>query len=273
MNTEIFRKRDILLRREASLAAMSIGVGLTHIGEYDYTQTGFFHSGMFSLCVGLERVLKLILIDDHRLRNKGKFPPNQILRRHSHKLSDLLQRAEQIADCHGLKIDKELLQDELTERVIRFLTDYATTARYYNLDTITGRPQSGMEPLMRWNKEICTPILARHFRPSKRYKAEMEHVIQSMFPFINVCQTCDDGTPINDVRTGVLESAKIKTKQKYSKYYVYSIVCFVCDIQRELEYKGEFFPYLREFFVLFTNQDRNWILRKKSWNPFPPYRF
>ena len=39
---------DLLLKREASLAAMSLGIGLTHIGKYNYAATGFFYSGLLS---------------------------------------------------------------------------------------------------------------------------------------------------------------------------------------------------------------------------------
>jgi hypothetical protein len=264
---------ELLLKREASLAAMSLGVGLTHIGNYSYAHTGFFYSGMFCLCIGIERVLKLIVIYDCRLRNGGRFPSNQELKRFGHKLSDLLKTAEEIADQHRLEIDKADIGDEIHKPIICFLTDFANNARYYNLDTLTGGTQLGQEPLARWDREVCTTIVARHYHLSKKSQNELDRVAELMSPLTLVRYTSDDGNPITDVHTGVRESDKVGTKQKYSKYYLYSLVRFVCDIQRELEYKGNFFPCLREFFPLFTSRDRERILKKKSWNPFPPYHF
>lgn len=264
---------EMLLSREASLAAMSLGVGLTHMGSYNYAFTGFFYSGMFSLCVGLERVLKLIVIYDHRLRHSGKFPTNQELKSYGHKLSDLLTRAENIADNHALEINKGDIGDSLHPIIIRFITDFANNARYYNLDTLTGRSHNDPEPLVRWDKEVCTTLISRHYHPSERRKAEIDLVAAMMGQFAHIQHTSDSGQSISDARAGAHESAKIETKQKYSKYYLYTLVRFVCEIQRELEYKGNFYPYLREFFTLFTSRDRRWVLHKKSWNPYPPYHF
>jgi hypothetical protein len=71
---------ELALLREASMASMSIGVGLTHIRRYDFTQPGYFYSGLFSMTTGIERLLKLILIYDHRLNHHGSFPSNRHLK-------------------------------------------------------------------------------------------------------------------------------------------------------------------------------------------------
>jgi len=38
----ISKNKEILLVREAAMASMSIGIGLTHIRKYDFVQPGFF---------------------------------------------------------------------------------------------------------------------------------------------------------------------------------------------------------------------------------------
>lgn len=274
VNANGMESADLLLTREASLAAMSLGVGLTHVGKYNYTATGFFYSGMFSLCIGLERVLKLIIIDEFRLRNGGDFPSNKNLKEgYGHKIDDLLNSALNFARNYRLDVDFSIQNDEVYRPIVSFLTDFAHKARYYNLDTLTGCAQPGNEPLVRWDKEVSSIIIGRHYRPTKRRQQEMKMVAQIMSPFTMVRHTVDDGRQINDMFSEVQESAKIATKQKYGRYYLYQIVRMVCDIQRELEYKGNFFPYLREFFSIFVNTDRDWILSRKTWNPFPPYHF
>ena len=65
----------------------------------------------------------------------------------------------------------------------------------------------------------------------------------------------------------------VPTKQKYSMYYLYILIRYLSQLLQFLEEKGEFYPFLREFFMIFMVEKREEIIRKKSWNPFPPYKF
>jgi hypothetical protein len=62
-----------LLNREAALSAQLLGNGLTSIRKYDFSSKGIFYSGMFSISIGLERILKIILVLDYQIKN-SKFP-------------------------------------------------------------------------------------------------------------------------------------------------------------------------------------------------------
>jgi hypothetical protein len=59
----------------------------------------------------------------------------------------------------------------------------------------------------------------------------------------------------------------------YSMYYLYVLIRSLCVLLTQLEFKGNFYPFLREFFVVFRNPDTAYVLRKKSWNPYPPHYF
>lgn len=262
-----------LLTREASLAAMSMGVGLTHIGQYNHAQTGYFHSGIFSLCVGLERVMKIILIYDHRLTHGGNFPDNDELKGHGHRISTLLQKTKEISLRHNLDVNEAEVNDAIQVPIVQFLTDFATSARYYNLDTLTGRNHQNLEPLARWNNEICSIIVQRHYKPSRRRQAEIALVGELLGSFAHIRHTSDSGAQITHAASAVSESALIDTKQRYSRLYLLAQVKYVCNVLRQLEYKGNFYPCLREFFPVFTGGNRKDDLKKKSWNPFPPYHF
>jgi hypothetical protein len=48
-NPPLSKEMDLLLRREASMAAMSLGLGLTFIRRHDFVQTGYFYSGLYSV--------------------------------------------------------------------------------------------------------------------------------------------------------------------------------------------------------------------------------
>lgn len=90
---------------------------------------------------------------------------------------------------------------------------------------------------------------------------------------INYRHTAEDGSEINTFREMAAHGMRSATKQKYSMYYVYIIIRYLSLLLKSLEHKGEFFPFLREFYVIFMIENRSKILRKKSWNPLPPYKF
>jgi hypothetical protein len=126
---------ELALLREASMASMSIGVGLTHVRRYDFAQSGFFYSGLFSMATGIERLLKLILIYDHRLNHDGSFPNNRQLKACGHDISGLVSRAVEIAARHELPFCADVFEsDPIYPTIIENLSDFARQARYHNLD-------------------------------------------------------------------------------------------------------------------------------------------
>lgn len=261
-------REQLLLTREASLAAMSIGSGLTQVRRYNYAQTGYFFNGMYAYCVGLERVLKIVAVYDYRLQHAGRFPTNATLKGFSHDLANLLAHAEGIAAARSLDVDTSHTTDSIYLKITSWLKDYATTTRYYNLDTLTGRSHLTEEPLVRWEKEICTELVSRHHRPSAARRAELNLVKAMLSQVAHVRHTSGAGEQLNDPSSAVDESATAEVKQKFSSYYLYCLARFACQVLVELEYAGNFFPCLREFFPLFTSDDRAWILSRKSWDPY-----
>jgi hypothetical protein len=261
--------------REASMASMALGIGLTQIRRYDFTQPGFFYSGLYSITTGIERLLKIILIYDYRIRNDGKFPDNSQLKGFSHNLFDMWCRAVEINEKYGFQSDDASIfeTDNLYEKIIRLLSDFAFQTRYYNLDYLTGKQQSNGEPLERWDKEICAMILDRHYKPQKRDIAVIKKLAEMMENYVLIRQVAEDSTAIENLADFMLLGRTVLIKQKYSMYYLYVIVRFLSKLCTELEFHGDFFPFLREFFMIFRNPEKDEILRKKSWNPHAPYRF
>ena len=86
--------------------------------------------------------------------------------------------------------------------------------------------------------------------------------------FAHVQHTSGAGDEIDDVSSFVDEGATVLVKQKYSAYYLYQLSRFGCEVLSELEHAGNFYPYLREFFPLFTSDDRTWVLGRKVWDPY-----
>jgi len=266
------REIEIALMREASMSSMAIGTGLTHIRQYDFARYGFFYSGLLSFTAGIERLLKIILIYDYRLNNGDAFPNNKHLKALHHNLDTLIEKAREISKSQSLNLDDSFFdQDLLYRQIVPFLTDFAVQARYYNLDYLTGRKQSSTEPLSRWDKEICAEIINRHYRPNQRKRELKSRLGKELDTFgFTVWHTHEDGSEINSMTSLIMSGDLIPTKQKYSMYYLYTIARFLSNLCAELEYKGNFYPCLREFFTIFRINDKRLILRTKIWNPKSP---
>jgi len=264
-----------LLLREASMSSMEIGIGLTNIRRYDFVQVGFFYSGIHSITIGIERLLKIIFIYDFQLRNVGKYPNNFELRQFGHKIVDLINKAieidiSQALNCNGSFLD----QDDIYSKIIDFLSDFAIEGRYFNLDYLTGNLQTNEEPLMRWDREICSEIMKRHYRSlnKKKFK-ERKMDIEGLENNAYMIFFKESGNEINDLSTFFDYGDKVSTKQKYSVFYIYQIIHYLLNVCSELETKGHFFPFLSEFYKIFGIEDKKIVLRKKSWNPVPPFYF
>ncbi|MFQ2527355.1 hypothetical protein ACK30K_07990 [Aeromonas caviae] len=271
---EVPLNTHIALCREASMSAMSIGIGLTHIRRYDFSQTGFFYSGMHSYATGIERLLKLIVIYEHRLANSDAFPSNAQLKSYSHGIKDLLEFAKNTASVRLSEYQVfDISNDAIFEKVIEYITDFAYQARYYNLDYISGKIQKNDEPLKRWDSEICPEIIKRHHKNSKRKSTLMKTIAKELDPITFVSHHSDQGHQISNLQDLFQLGELSPTKQKYSMYYLYRIANFLSDILTHLERVVRYFPTLRDFFVIYRIDDSKHILRKTSWNPMPPYKF
>lgn len=258
-----------LLNREAALASQVLGAGLTSLRKYNFAEKGYFYNGMFSITIGLERVLKLILIYDYRLSNTGKFPNDGYLKKMGHKIEDLVGWARSINQSQKLGVDESCFDDDLIAKVIKFLTDFAGKSRYYNLDTLSGTGQKANEPLARWDNEICTVILKRHFEMSLK-KARMLGIGETIKDIASVHHSHEDGSIIDTTTDLAIQSVPIEDKQKYSLFYVYQLVRFVVKVFIELELRQKTETSLRDFFVLYHLSDKSQILRRRIWDPYRP---
>lgn len=272
MHPNLDRKQELLLR-EAAMASMSIGVGLTQLRRYDFTSKGYFYHALASLAMGLERVFKLILIYDYRLQHRNKFPTKHELKSFGHRLHDMVAAVLSINKRRALGVDVDFYgQDPLLPKIVAFLSEYAQTTRYYNLDSVAGATLPGDEPLATWDREIGTEIVKRHFRVTKNV-AFMRAIAPHMDSFSVFSHSSEQMGPIKMASEMVAASETSEVKQKYSMYYAYMIVRMASQLLDAIECKGRFFPFLSEHFMIFRIIERNMIMRKKEWNPLPPYRF
>ena len=250
---------DELLGREAELAAQQLGNGLSSIRKYNFSAMGFFYTGIFSVTIGLERLLKLIILFDYKKRNQT-YPNNDYLKKKGHKLSNLLEEAKSINSTNNYGVDETVFDDSLSQVIIEFLNDFANQSRYYNLDAASGRSLGGNEPLARWDKDVCDELIRRHFKVTKN-KKEMIGALQLLTPVI-ISYTHEDGSSIDTLDSYTLSNIQINDKQRYSMLYIYRIIRFAVKLFRKVE-SAE----LWELFVIYEQKDAR-ALQKKVWNPY-----
>jgi len=260
---------DELLIREAAMSSQLIGSGLTSIRKYDFTSKGTFYTGMFSVSIGIERILKLILLLDHKITNDS-YPDNNFLKQKGHKIKRLVSDCRAINDklCNSSSLVKSevFFNDILIGKIVDYLTEFSISSRYYNLDVITGNPKNTNEPLAKWTNDICKIIVDRH-PPSKKKLAEFNEYADTYNDRSIVMHTHEDGSHIGDLHNFVNQSALIEGKQGYSVYYLYKIVDFSVKLLTELDFNLNSQLYLRENFtnLLMYDTTCSAIRRRKNW--------
>ena len=125
-----------LLNNEAATSAGMIGTGLTLLRRMDFTKESYQSQSFFCLSIGLERIMKLILIYDYRTHNNNSLPSNDFFKKsYGHNLEKLLTACKNIGVASGIKND---LSDPIYNSIIEILSKFSTQSRYYNLNYLTG---------------------------------------------------------------------------------------------------------------------------------------
>jgi len=144
-----------------------------------------YHLPQQLLASGLERLMKCYFCLVYEARN-GQFPDNKFLKDLSHDLDKLLQtfandyynqgnRPLLVSDLQFLKTDSEL------KKIIHVLSEFGKTARYYNLDIVTGSPKPPIDPNAEWEeleRELVDPV--PYMTPDS-----MEALFRDYYPRVN----------------------------------------------------------------------------------------
>lgn len=265
----VTQEQDFLLRRECSLAALSIGQGLTLIRKYDFVKHGYGAQAFFMLSIGIERLLKIILIYNHRKNNNNEFPDNAVLKKAGHNIKSMYALAISIADEIGKpEIYQPLKSDPLYDLIINFLTDFAHSARYYNLDTLTGTLNKTDEPLRAWNSTINKIIVERHYKHNPRKAEAISKIADAVGEYFIVSFNNEEGKEINNIKDFYLEGLTVDVKRQYSMFYIFCIVRFLSNLIWYLD--KDYYPFVSEYFTYFRQTDDAYIRKRKTWNLYEP---
>src|SRR5262249_10886923 len=156
----MFRPQFLLFQQEGYLFQANLTQGLTALRNANLNAKGLYYSAFFQLSIGLERLMKVIVIIDHAAKNSLAFPTNDELRnRFRHDLGRLLDAVRNISvpgNTHPLDY---LTPQTVTAQIISFLSEFAKTSRYYNLDFLTDQSKTE-DPLRKWNTILRSIVLA-----------------------------------------------------------------------------------------------------------------
>lgn len=138
-----------LLAQECDLAKASLLGALTAFSYMDVGQTGSMYSAFFQAAVGLERLMKLVVVIDHNVRHDLTNPTNGQLKQIGHDLIILYERCSALAASLSLNSAEWFSGDCPERKVMHFLSNFAKTSRYYNLDAISGNTKAH-DPIAEW---------------------------------------------------------------------------------------------------------------------------
>ncbi len=79
----------LLLQQEGHLISSCLTNGLTELRAANVHNKGAFYSALFNLSVGIERLLKAIVIIEHMLNNNLSVPNKRQLKRYGHNIVEL----------------------------------------------------------------------------------------------------------------------------------------------------------------------------------------
>lgn len=176
-----FSPTFLLLQQEGYLISSSLSTGLTELRAAHVGNKGAFYAALFNLSVGIERLLKVIVIIDHMLDNNLVAPTKRQLQKRSHNILNLYDECRKLGAKQDVVIPSRTEIDEINQKLLVLLSEFALSARYHNLDSLS-YSQINLDPLNAWS-EIVFCIL--RLDVSKRQKDKIFAQTHIIFTLIH----------------------------------------------------------------------------------------
>jgi hypothetical protein len=158
------------ISQEAHLSRALLGAGTTSIRLTSSGDPGRMYEAFFGLSQGIGRMGKLILVADHYARTGAFMAPGDV-ERYRHDLKRLLKAVEGVATARDIHLDDSPSADAGSKAVIRFLTKFAETDRYYNLNRLSqGDGVKIDDPIAKWVKLVRAEASPRRRTPARDHQ-------------------------------------------------------------------------------------------------------
>ncbi len=158
----------ILLEQEGFLISSCLGRGLTDLRSAHVHNKGAFYSSLFNLSIGMERLLKALVIIEHIATNNLSVPTKNKLKSYGHNIQELYDQCVKIANARSVAVPDRHSLNPIQKEIISLLSDFAQTTRYFNLDGLNPS-HVGRDPLDHWG-QIVTAILEKDVPKAQKEK-------------------------------------------------------------------------------------------------------
>ncbi len=263
----------LALRRECQLVRGLLSSGITALGKATFSDPEKYYLAFFNLSIGIERLSKLVIIVDYKIKN-DKFPSEKVIKEYNHDISNLLKTVFKITKCHDLQLLYFYKKCIISDAIISSLNCFADAqkGRYANIQALDKKDSNtDFEPMRRWHKDVDKLILDYHSHKTPKSK-KLNNMASKIANSINDCTififTNESGDKIN-LEESFLRINSDKVLFKYRRYYTLLIIRSVSEIFNKLsqkKYLNEFYG-LDEFFQGFCLDDPV-LLKNKKWPVF-----
>lgn len=139
-----------LLQNEGFLMQGCFKSSLADLREADSALPGRFYAAFFNYAIGLERLLKIILLLDKWHRER-KFLTDDDLRAKGHNVQKLYKAARALFSQYTVQWKPSYEPDKINSDILSFLANFANGNRYYNLTALAGAlPPAAVNPIHTW---------------------------------------------------------------------------------------------------------------------------
>ena len=260
----------ILLEQEGFLISSCLGRGLTDLRSAHVHNKGAFYSSLFNLSIGMERLLKALVIIEHIATNNLSVPTKNKLKSYGHNIQELYDQCVKIANARSVAVPDRHSLNPIQKEIISLLSDFAQTTRYFNLDGLNPS-HVGRDPLDHWG-QIVTAILEKDVPKAQKEKIlNQSNLIASAIDDITITIKKNlDKTPLSTEEALALPGLHDQAA-KYAVLHVVKILAPLRELTSELSHLAytlntpePVFPQMQEF-IQWLWDDRQYILRKKRW--------
>jgi hypothetical protein len=260
----MFAREFDLFLQEGHLARSCLLSGFGFLNRADYMERkGSYYSAFFQLSIGIERLIKIAYMLNHKLENNMSLPDESSLT----KLGHNLLRGYDI--CSGFNGAPEgfAKPDSIEYDILSALSDFGRGSRYHNLNELLGKARH-VDPIKAWHDLHLR--IANEDLSYKKQEALNKRAIDycdRMGRFHYARNVNGEYVPYVDILAGFYT---MEAATPYCVWHVlallspfYKLLYTLCS-KLHLEENGDSVPYMYEFFVFLLCNKRT-VLQRKSW--------
>ncbi len=150
----LFSQTHHLLTLEGYLLQGCLKTGLNSLQQGHVGNKGAYYTAFLQLSIGIERLLKVILLIDHMARNDLAMPAIKTFKGYGHDLNKLYDAVKSLPDPSPNPLVAIEL-DSIPAKLVEFLAKFAKNTRYHNLDSLVGE-STATDPLAEWHVIVLT---------------------------------------------------------------------------------------------------------------------